>query len=89
MQTTDNGRQTRQLLVVVIALQGLLLVGQWSGPGSGIVQPAQAQISDPGAQRIQMIDELKSLNTKMDKLIDVLGSGALQVKVKSDDEKKE
>jgi hypothetical protein len=42
---------------------------------------AQAQLPDPGAQRERQLDELKSINTKLDKLIDVIGSGKMVVQV--------
>lgn len=78
-----------RLLLVVIVLQLLILAGQWSSDGGGYVQPAMAQVSDPGAQRIEMIAQLKDLNGKMDQLIGILESGNLQVRVSMPDEKKE
>lgn len=75
---------TSRLLAVVIVLQGLILAGQWLGaPQLG---SAQAQITDPGRDRIQMLDELKQTNAKLDKMIDLLGSGQLQVKVVQSDD---
>jgi len=78
--------KTNKLLVGVLVLQGLILIGQWTG--SGYLTSAQAQIPDPANRQMQMVDELKDLNTKMDKLVGILEGGDLQVKVaKSDDEK--
>lgn len=78
--------KTNKLLVGVLVLQGLILIGQWTG--SGYLTSAQAQIPDPANRQMQMVDELKELNTKMDKLVGILEGGDLQVKVaKSDDEK--
>jgi len=74
-----------RLLVVILVLQVLILASQWTS--SGPVTPAYAQIPDAGAQRNQVIDELKSLNGKMDKLVDLLASGKLQVQVAKPDEK--
>ncbi len=79
--------KTTKLLTIVIALQGLMLMGQWLGVPQ-VTSPAAAQIPDAGGQRIQMIDELKSLNGKMDKLIGYLESGKLEVKVVPADENK-
>lgn len=76
-----------KLLGVVIALQGLILAGQWFD-GVSYVSPAVAQVTDPGRDRIQMIDELRAVNAKLDKLIGVLGSGDLQVRVIQPDENK-
>jgi hypothetical protein len=73
-----------RLLTVVLALQGLILLGQWTG-GPRLPQ-AQAQVADPGAQRNAQIEELKALNVKMDKIIGILSSGNLQVKVANSDE---
>jgi len=78
--------KTSRLLVVILVLQGLLLLGQWTGQGP--VTPAHAQIPDSGAQRQQMLDELKSMNAKMDKLIGILESGQVQVSIAMPDEKK-
>ncbi len=78
--------KTTKLLTGIVVLQGLLGLGLWCGQGP--VKPAYGQVADPGSQRIQMIDQLKELNGKMDKLIELLQSGNLQVKVASPDEKK-
>lgn len=75
-----------RLLAVVVALQGLILLGQWTGAPA--VPQAQAQVSDPGAQRNAQIEELKALNVKMDKIIGILNSGELQVRVANSDEGK-
>ena len=79
-----------RLLVVVIALQSLILLGQWTS--SGLVAPAHAAsdaVPDSLNQKSQMIDELRTLNGKMDKLIGLLESGNLQVKVATPDENKQ
>lgn len=68
----------KRLLGLVIALQILILATFWSTQPFGTT--ASAQIPDSGAQRNQMIDELKTLNGKMDKLVDLLESGKLKVK---------
>jgi hypothetical protein len=77
--------KTNKLLIVVIALQGLMLIGQWSG-GTSLLSTAQAQVPDPANRQMQMIDELKSLNGKMDELIGLLKGGDLQVKVAKTEE---
>jgi hypothetical protein len=79
--------KTTKLLTVVLLLQGLILMGQWLGAPS-LVSPAHAQVPDAGAQRVEMITELKGLNAKMDRLIAVLESGKLEVKVAPADENK-
>lgn len=76
-----------RILGVIVVLQALVLMTLWLG-GPALPQ-AQAQVPDPGSQRLQMIDQLKQLNEKMDKMVGILSSGNLQVKVASDDEQKE
>ena len=77
-------------LGVMVALQVLTLAGVWAGNGGGQVLPqAQAQAMDAGSQRQQIVDQLKTLNAKMDRLVAVLEGGKLQVQVERDDEGKE
>jgi hypothetical protein len=45
-------------------------------------------MSDPARDRQQTLDELKSVNAKLEKMIELLGSGDLQVRVVQPDEKK-
>ena len=77
---------TSRLLVVVIVLQSLMLLGQWVGPS--YVTSAHAQAYDPARDRLQTLDELRSINAKMDRLADILSSGNLQVRVVNPDEMK-
>jgi hypothetical protein len=77
--------KTQKLLVAVVALQSLILIGQWSG-GRSLMSTAQAQVPDPANRQMQMIDELKSLNGKMDELMGMLKGGDLQVKVAKTEE---
>jgi hypothetical protein len=81
-----NSKNTTRLLTAVLVLQGLTLMGQWFSPS--YTSTASAQIPDSGALRIQTVDELKSVNAKLDKLISILESGKLQVRATSDDAKK-
>jgi hypothetical protein len=75
--------KTTKLLTLVVILQALILVGQWLG-APAVVAPAQAQVPDAGGQRLEMIKELQTLNGKMDRLIGLLESGKLEVKVADD-----
>jgi hypothetical protein len=75
-----------KMLAVIIALQGLLLAGQWLG-NPGYLTSASAQISDPGRDRQQTLDAIRETNAKLDKVIAILGSGDLQVKLVKPDEK--
>ena len=79
--------KTNKLLATIVVLQGLILIGQWSG-GTSMLSTAQAQVPDPANRQMQMIEELKTMNGKMDELMQVLRSGDLQVKVaKTEDDK--
>jgi hypothetical protein len=78
-------KNSSRLLVVIIVLQALTLLGQWTG--SPRIAPASAQIPDTGGQRLQMIDELKATNQKLDRLVSLLESGKLQVITSMPDEK--
>jgi len=77
--------KTNRLLGIVIVLQGLVLLGQWTGGPR--IAPAAAQIPDPGGQRLQMIEEQRRTNEKLDRLINLLESGKLQVIASMPDEK--
>jgi len=76
-----------RLLVVVVALQCFTLYSQFSSHPVGT--PAMAQIPDAGAQRNLMVDELKSMNQKLDGITELLASGQLQVHVSGVDEDKQ
>lgn len=76
-----------QWIGILLVLQCMILIGQWTGPG-GYVSTVHAQVPDAGAQRIQIIQQLKDLNGKMDNLIQLLEGGNLQVKVATPDDKK-
>jgi hypothetical protein len=76
--------KTTRLLVAVLVLQVLILGSLWT---SHQVLPAMAQVPDAGAQQQKQIEELQALNAKFDKVIDLLGSGKVQVRVIRAEEK--
>lgn len=76
-----------KILIAVAVMQAMTLLAVWGGRPTW--EPtAQAQIPDPGAQNLQVIDQLKALNGKMDRLLGLLESGKLQVRMVSPDDKK-
>jgi hypothetical protein len=78
--------KTNKLLAVVVVLQGLILIGQWTG---GVSLPAaQAQVPDPANRQLQMIEELRGVNSRLDQVVSILQGGDLQVKVKQTEEEK-
>ncbi|MCS7033545.1 MAG: hypothetical protein NZ561_06065 [Phycisphaerae bacterium] len=74
-------------LGVIVVLQGLILLGQWTGGPR--ISTVHAQVTDPGAQRLAIVEELRKTNSRLDRIIDLLESGKLQVSVPLPDEKKE
>ena len=75
--------KTSKLLGIVIALQVVLLIGQWVAPTAGVAH-ADVQLPNPSERQLAMVDELKALNGKMDRLISLLQSGSVEVKVAKD-----
>ena len=79
--------KTNKLLATVVVLQGLILIGQWTGGGNYLTS-ASAQVPDPANRQMQMIDELKAVNGKLDQIVSILQAGDLQVKVAKSEENK-
>jgi len=77
-------KNPNRMLAIVVTLQALCLVSLWT---AHTLPTAQAQIPDPGAQRERQLEELKALNAKADKLLELLVSGKLQVQVQRVDNK--
>ena len=80
--------KTNRLLVIVVALQLVMIAGQWL-EGPNMLPAAQAEPFNAGADRQAMLDEMKTVNSKLDSMISILNSGNLQVKVQRDDEHKD
>lgn len=76
---------TRNMLGVLAAVAGGAVLGLLMS--SQRPSAAIAQIPDQGAQMLQLIDETKAINTKLDRLIGVLEGGKLEVRVKTDEAK--
>ena len=83
--------KTQKLLVAVIVLQSLVLLGQWTGTSVAAPKSAQAQDRVPpgvmmgaGSRDMALLDELKALNAKVDRLTSTLEGGKLTVQVVSD-----
>src|SRR5258708_12291719 len=77
-ETKPNSKSnsTAKWLAVMVVLQVLTLIGQWVGvPGSAT--PAQAQVPDAGAQRLEMIDHLKGVNETLRPLTTILSTATL------------
>ena len=79
--------KTTKLLTAVIVLQALILAGQWLG-APGVVAPAHAVIPDEGGQRLEIINQVKGTNDRLDRVISILESGKLEVHVVQADDNK-
>jgi outer membrane murein-binding lipoprotein Lpp len=78
---------THKVMAGVIVLQGLLLATTWSGQSAAVAR-GDVNLPDPGARQLQMIDELKTLNAKVDRLTAALVNGEVTVKVAKDKDAK-
>lgn len=76
---------SRNMMGLVAAVAGGAVLGLLLG--SQRPSTAVAQIPDSGAQMNQLIDESKALNTKMDRLLQILEGGKLEVRVKPEEAK--
>lgn len=79
---------TSKLLVAVVVLQGLTLLSLWSGNGVSQLPAANAQVIDPGAQRLMLLEAQRETNVKLEQMIGLL-KGELQVRVVTPDEPKD
>jgi hypothetical protein len=84
---TPNKTTTQRLLTAVVALQAVTLLTTWTG-NSTLPTARAADLPDPGARQMAMVDELKQLNSKLGRLTDFLESGRLKVVVPDPDQKK-
>jgi len=75
-------KNSQRWLGIVVALQSLILLALWLG--GPVATPARADgIPDAGAQQERIIDELKTVNSKLDKLTGLLSGGQIEVRVKN------
>jgi hypothetical protein len=80
-QRKETIMKAPKLIAVVIVLQALILFGQWTGQPALRTAQADVPVTNPGERQIAILDELKSLNDKMDRLIGLLQSGDAKVEV--------
>jgi hypothetical protein len=83
----DTTMNNQRMLTAIVALQVLGLASQWTGH-STLTPTMAGELPDPGARQMQMVDELKQLNSKLGRLNDFLESGKLKVVVPEPDQKK-
>jgi hypothetical protein len=80
-------KSTTRWLGIMIVLQILILLTLWLGGPAVSVAHADG-IPDAGEQRDQMIQQQRATNEKLDKILDLLSKGELQVKLTKPDESK-
>ena len=73
--------KSSKLLGIVIVLQGLILVGQWAGQPAASTARADINVPNPGERQLAILDELKNVNSKLDKIYSTLSGGDMTVKV--------
>jgi hypothetical protein len=75
-----------KLLGTIIVAQGLVILAQFTGVGAPRPAHADLQLPNPSEKQIVMIDELKGVNDRLDKILSLMQGGEFQVRVaKSDD----
>ena len=75
---------TSRWLGIIVLLQIVTMLSQWTA-----IPNARAQVPDAGAQQQQIIDQLRGTNEKLEKVISILSSGKLQVRMAKSDDSKE
>jgi hypothetical protein len=75
-------------VAAILVLQGIILIGQWTGGRSTLPTAMAGDVPNPAARQIELLDEIKSTNTKLDRIISLMEGGDLQVKVVQSDEAK-
>jgi hypothetical protein len=75
-----------KFLGTIIVAQGLVILAQVTGVGAPRPAHADVQLQNPSERQMEMIDELKGVNARLDKVLSVMQGGEFQVRVaKSDD----
>ena len=73
---------TRICLTAIAVLLTVVAIGLWAeAPSTGGRLDAAERFLDTSAQRVQMIDQQKLTNRKLDRLIELLTSGKVKVMV--------
>jgi hypothetical protein len=75
---------THNLLIAAVVLQGALIAGQWLGSSPAMARN-DLNLPDPGARQLQIVDELKLLNSKVESINATLTSGQMRVRVEKEE----
>lgn len=85
----QSHRYLNTILTVIAVLLTLNLWALWSAGGAAqpslmsTAEAAPAGLPDAGAQRMQVVDELKQLNRKVDELAGLFKSGQARVRMEA------
>jgi hypothetical protein len=74
-------------IAAILVLQGIILIGQWTG-GRTLPTAMAGDVPNPAARQMELLEETKATNAKLDKIISLLEGGDLQVRVVQPDESK-
>ena len=80
--------KSSKLLAFVLVLQVVIVIGQWAGQPAARTASADVNIPNPGERQLAILDELRTLNGKMDRLLTVVQSGDMKVEVTKVDRNK-
>lgn len=80
--------KTSKMLGFVIVMQIVIMLGQWMGQPAPHTASADVQLPNPSERQLAILDELKTLNGKIDHLIEVAQSGDMKVEVTKVDRSK-
>ena len=71
---------TNRLLAAVLVLQVITLAGQWATKPA-LVSDARADVTNPAERQLALVEEMKSTNQKLDRVVSLLEGGRLKVDV--------
>lgn len=80
--------KTSKMLGFVIVMQAVILLGQWTLQPTARTASADVNLPNPSERQMEMIEELRALNGKMDHLISLAQSGDMKVEVTKVDRNK-
>jgi hypothetical protein len=73
--------RNEKFLGTIIAIQGLALLALFGGLGAPRSAHADIQIPNPGERQMEMVEELRGVNARLDKVLALMQSGEFAVKV--------
>ena len=81
-----NLSKNEKFLGTILAVQGLALLALFGGLGAPRPAHAEIQLQNPGERQMEMIEELRGVNARLDKVLSLMQSGEFAVKVSKPDD---